>query len=180
MSPDIPPSLAAGMLKRAALAAVAIVLLTAGAVSAAGFLTADGLINTVEKEGRPPLAIPEDEIDRAEAGEAQTIMLLGSDERLGDRRAGRAALSDTILLVRLDPDKAAIAVTSIPRDLQVEIPGIQGKNKVNYAYMRGGVRLTLKTVKPLLSTPERPFKVNHVVTLGFGDFFVRLGQVTVA
>src|SRR3712207_7364622 len=57
--------------------------------------------NTVEREGRAPLAIPEDEIDRAEAGEAQTIMLLGSDERYGDREAGKKPLSDTILLVRL-------------------------------------------------------------------------------
>ncbi len=170
MSPDLPPSLAAGMLKRAALAAVAIVLMTAGAVSAAGLLAADDLINAVEREGRAPLEIPEDEIDRAEAGDAQTIMLLGSDERYGDRERGIKPLADTILLARLDPDKQAIAVTSIPRDLQVEIPGIPGLNKINYAYKRGRVRLTLKTVKQLLSTPERPFRINHVVTLGFGDF----------
>jgi LCP family protein required for cell wall assembly len=170
VSPDIPPSLAAGMLKRAALAAVLIVLLTAGAVSAAGFLTADDLINTIEKEGRPALDIPDHEIDRAAAGEPQTIMLLGSDERYDDKKTGNKPLSDTILLVRLDPDKQAIAVTSIPRDLQVEIPGIAGRNKINYAFKRGGVSLTLKTVKKVLSTPERPFRVNHVVTLGFGDF----------
>jgi len=166
----MPPALGARMLKRAALAAVAIVLMTAGAVSAAGFLTADDLINTVEREGRAPLAIPEDEIDRAEAGEAQTIMLLGSDERYGDREAGKKPLSDTILLVRLDPDKEAIAVTSIPRDLQVNIPGVSFRTKINYAFQVGGVARTLKTVKQLLSTPERPFEVNHVVTLGFGDF----------
>jgi anionic cell wall polymer biosynthesis LytR-Cps2A-Psr (LCP) family protein len=101
----MPPALGARMLRRAALASLLIVLMTAGAVSAAGFLTADELINQVEKEGRAPLAIPEDEIDRAEAGQAQTIMLLGSDERYGDRKAGIKPLSDTILLVRLDPDK---------------------------------------------------------------------------
>ena len=88
MSPERPPALGARMLRRAALASLLIVLSTAGAVSAAGLLTADELINVVEKEGRAPLAIPEDEIDRADAGEAQTIMLLGSDERFGDRKAG--------------------------------------------------------------------------------------------
>ncbi len=167
----MPPALGARMVKRAALAAVAIVLMTAAAVASAGLLTADDLINVVEREGRAPLEIPENEIDRADAGEAQTIMLLGSDERAGDRELGIKPLSDTILLVRLDPDAASISMTSIPRDLLVEIPGLEGaRNKINYAFKRGGVRLTLKTVKKLLSTEKRPFEVHHVVTVGFVDF----------
>ena len=63
-----------------------IVLLAAGSVSAAGFLQADSLINTIEKEGRAPIEIPE--IDRAQAGEAQTLMILGSDQRYGDKKLG--------------------------------------------------------------------------------------------
>ena len=120
----MPPALGARMIKRAALAAVAIVLMTAAAVASAGLLTADDLINVVEREGRAPLEIPANEIDRADAGEAQTIMLLGSDERAGDRERGIKPLSDTILLVRLDPDAASISMTSIPRDLLVESPGM--------------------------------------------------------
>ena len=63
-----------------------VVLLGAGTVSAAGFLQADTLINTIEKEGRAPIKIPE--IDRADAGEAQTLMILGSDQRYGDKKPG--------------------------------------------------------------------------------------------
>ena len=131
---------------RRAVPALVIVLLAAGSVSAAGFLQADSIINTIEKEGRAPINIPE--IDRAEAGEAQTLMILGSDQRFGDKKLGIKPRSDTIILVRLDPDKEATAVMSIPRDLKVEIPG-HGTDKINAAYELGGPRLTVKTVKQL-------------------------------
>ena len=52
-------------------------------------------------------------------------MILGSDRRYGDQEGRRAKpRSDTIILVRLDPDKEAIAMMSIPRDLLVAIPGV--------------------------------------------------------
>ena len=95
-------------------------------MSAAGFLQADTIINTIEKEGRAPINIPE--IDRAQAGEPQTLMILGSDQRFGDKKLGIKPRSDTIILVRLDPDKEATAVMSVPRDLKVDIPGY-GKDR---------------------------------------------------
>jgi LCP family protein required for cell wall assembly len=143
------------------------VLLAAGTVSAAGFLQADTIINTIEKEGRAPINIPE--IDRAQAGEPQTIMILGSDQRFGDKKLGIKPRSDTIILVRLDPDKEATAVMSVPRDLKVHIPGY-GKDRVNAAYELGGPRLTVKTVKKLFAKPGKPFKINHIVNVDFGGF----------
>jgi LCP family protein required for cell wall assembly len=71
--------------------------------------------------------------------------------------------------VRLNSNERAITVTSIPRDLMVDIPG-HGRSRINDAFALGGVNLTLKTVKRLLSTPERPFRVNHVMVTSFGDF----------
>ena len=50
-------------------------------------------------------------------------MILGSDDRYADTKAGVKPRSDTILLVRADPDNEAIRSMSIPRDLKVEIPG---------------------------------------------------------
>ena len=85
-------------------------------------LQVDEIINIIEAEGRAAIEIPE--IDRADAGKAQTIMILGSDIRYGDKELGLTPRSDTILLVRLDPDKEVIAMTSIPRDLLVDIPGV--------------------------------------------------------
>jgi len=167
VSPELPPQVGLGLLKRALIAGVAIMLLAAGAVSAAGFLEADDIINQIEKEGRLPIEIPE--IDRAEAGEAQTLMILGSDQRYADKKQGIRPRSDTIILVRLDPDREATAVMSIPRDLKVDIPGY-ASDRINAAYELGGPRLTVKTVKRLLSRPSRPFKINHIVNVDFGGF----------
>ncbi len=161
------PNVGRSLIRRGALCGLVIVLLAAGSVSAAGFLQADTIINTIEKEGRAPINIPE--IDRAEAGEAQTLMVLGSDQRYGDKKAGLKPRSDTIILVRLDPDKEATAVMSVPRDLKVQIPGY-GTDKINAAYELGGPRLTVKTVKKLFAKPGQPFKINHIVNVNFGGF----------
>ncbi len=167
MNPEPVPNVGRGLLKRGALCGLVLVLLGAGTVSAAGFLQADTLINTIEKEGRAPINIPE--IDRAQAGEAQTLMILGSDQRYGDKKLGIKPRSDTIILVRLDPDKEATAVMSVPRDLKVDIPGY-GNDRINAAYELGGPRLTVKTVKQLFSKPGEPFKINHIVQVDFGGF----------
>ena len=161
------PRVGRGLLKRATLCGVVIVLLAAGSVSAAGVLQANEILTTISKEGRAPINIPE--IDRAQAGEAQTIMILGSDQRYGDKKLGLKPRSDTIILVRLDPDKEATAVMSVPRDLKVHIPGY-GTDKINAAYELGGPRLTVKTVKSLFAKPGKPFKINHVVNVNFNGF----------
>jgi LCP family protein required for cell wall assembly len=167
-APDAyPPRPGFGLLQRALLAGLLIMFLCGGGVAGAVLLQVDDVINIVEREGRTPIVIPE--IDRAEAGKPQTLMILGSDMRAGDKQAGLRPRSDTIILVRLDPDKEVIAVTSIPRDLLVPIPGY-GTEKINAAFSYGGARLTLRTVKQLLSTPERPFKINHVVSIDFAGF----------
>ena len=142
-------------------------LLAAGTVSAAGFLQADTIINTIEKEGRAPINIPE--IDRAEAGEAQTMMILGSDQRFGDKKLGIKPRSDTIILVRLDPDKEATAVMSIPRDLKVDIPGY-GNDRINAAYELGGPRLDGQDRQAAVRPAGKPFKINHIVNVDFGGF----------
>ncbi len=71
-------------------------------------------------------------VDAPDPGKPQTIMALGTDGRLG-ADAGGGQRSDTILLARLDPANRSITMTSIPRDLKVEIPGY-GTDKINAAY----------------------------------------------
>jgi LCP family protein required for cell wall assembly len=95
-------------------------------------------------------------------GEPENILILGSDKRANlEEDPGR---SDTTILLRLDPDKNAIAVMSIPRDLKVEIPGF-GTEKFNAAYTYGGPKLTLKVVKELTG-----LSINHVVNVDFLGF----------
>jgi polyisoprenyl-teichoic acid--peptidoglycan teichoic acid transferase len=103
-------------------------------------------------------------LQKVDSGEPQNILILGSDKRAGAEFAEDPGRSDTTILLRLDPDKNAIAVLSIPRDLKVEIPGY-GTGKFNEAYAYGGPKLTLRTVKQLTGLP-----INHVVNVDFLGF----------
>ena len=93
----------------------------------------------------------------------QTILIIGSDRR-NQSISGKFGLSDTTMLLRLDPDRDAIALLSIPRDLKVNIPGV-GTDKINAAYSIGGPKLTLRTVKQVTG-----LQINHLVNVDFTGF----------
>ena len=155
-----------GVLKKALLGALIVFALTAAASSTAVLLETDRLVTIFRNEGRPIDGI-ESALDDVEAGVPQTILVLGSDRRFVDIKQKNPVRSDTLLLVRLDPDRKSTAVMSIPRDLKVEIRTRGGKvtDKINAAYARGGPRLTVETVKALLGVT-----INHVVNVNFGGF----------
>lgn len=104
--------------------------------------------------------------DRADrdptAGDAQNILLLGSDSRTESVRDGSRA--DVIQLVHLPADRRSIQVVHFPRDLYVDIPG-RGKNKINAAYAFGGAPLLVQTMEQLLDV-----RIDHVAAIGFDGF----------
>jgi LCP family protein required for cell wall assembly len=158
-----PPRLARRMLLRAALATFLIVGLSASAV-------AWSVINEIEQI--LPDTLPRIEGLDPPTGGARTFMILGTDERLGADRDSPPR-SDTLLLVRADPDEDTIRVMSVPRDLWVEIPG-HGKDKINAAYElggRNGAQLVVRTVKQLFedATGER-FPVTNVMVVDYAGF----------
>lgn len=155
------------MFWRALGAALVIFALTATATATAAFLFIEETFDPI----KPGPTIKTDQITRAEAGEPQTLLLLGSDRRYQDLKKNNPLLekddpprSDTIMLVRIDPDKNTTAILSIPRDLRVRIPGV-GMDKINRAYEEGGEDLTLRTVKNLLK-----IEINHAINVNFGGF----------
>jgi len=153
-----------GIWKRLLLGATLVVFATASATAVAAFREVDRVVKALEESESLNI---KDELATTNPGSPQTIMLLGSDRRPDDATdggAGTGARSDTIILVRLDPDKKAIALMSLPRDLKVEIPG-HGTNKLNEAYDLGGPKLTLKTVKQLTG-----LAINHVINVDFQGF----------
>jgi len=109
------------MWKRFLLAGTLIVLATAASVSTAVLLEVDRVVD-VFRANNQALAGIDEVLDDVEAGESQTILLLGSDDRYDDRVAGIPGRSDTMILVRLDPDRKVTSILSIPRDLKVRIP----------------------------------------------------------
>ncbi len=138
-----------------------IVAAVAGATSASLILylsdIANALKNHAEIAGLDPF------LKHTSGSGPQTILILGSDKR-NQEISGKYGLSDTTMLLRLDPDRGAIALLSLPRDLKVEIPGV-GTDKLNAAYSLGGPKLTLRTVKQLTG-----LEINHLVNVDFTGF----------
>ncbi|MFM7450011.1 MAG: LCP family protein [Leptolyngbyaceae cyanobacterium] len=58
-------------------------------------------------------------------------------------------LTDTMLLLRFNPETKKISILSIPRDTKTEIPG-HGVTKINAANVYGGPALTAKSISQLL------------------------------
>jgi LCP family protein required for cell wall assembly len=115
---------------------VLLVVFAALMSSVAAFAARDSVL----PELIPDLPVPEYE------GGPQTVLLIGADTRKGDKKLGVKARSDTMMLVRLNPDKKVTTVLSIPRDLRVKIPG-HGTDKFNASYSYGGTKLVMKTIK---------------------------------
>jgi polyisoprenyl-teichoic acid--peptidoglycan teichoic acid transferase len=109
------------------------------------------------------------ELARADAGGPQTLLLIGSDKRAkGAIDSSSPPHSDTMLLLRLDPNQPDTTMLSVPRDLKVTIHPDHGpttSQKINAAYSIGGAKLAVKTVKQVLG-----IKINHVVDINFSGF----------
>jgi LCP family protein required for cell wall assembly len=167
MFEDIPRP---GLWKRLLLGGLLVIFAAAGATAVAAFHEVDKVVKALELG--PELKLGKEKLAQTDPGEPQTLMILGSDRRPRDNVEGAGgARSDTIMLVRLDPDKDATAILSLPRDLKVEIPG-HGTDKINAAYEFGGPKLTLDTVKAVTGLP-----VNHVVNVAFEGFWRAVNAV---
>lgn len=69
------------------------------------------------------------------------ILLIGEDKRPGEGRTS----SDSVIIMTIDKSKKVVKLTSLMRDLYVEIPGY-GNNRMNVAYASGGIELLVKTI----------------------------------
>ena len=145
-------------LKSVVLVLVVSVSLTAGA-------TASVLQRAAAQVGRNDpneVQAAKPQLAKALAGRPVNIMIIGSDRRAGQPDVG--ARSDTLMVVRLDPQTGSISMLSVSRDLMVTIPGY-GPNKINAAYSFGGARLSLEVVKQLLGIP-----INNFIDMNFDGF----------
>ncbi len=141
-------------------AVLAVVGLAAAATATAGLLEVQSFVDDLNTGQK--LALSPGVISQVDVGDPQTILLIGSDHRF---RAGKTdARSDSMMVIRLDPDAQGTRVMNVPRDLKVTIPRY-GTEKINAAYSFGGPNLTAKVIKDLLG-----IQINHIVNVNFTGF----------
>ncbi|RAJ62596.1 LytR family transcriptional attenuator [Streptomyces sp. Amel2xB2] len=111
-------------------------------------------------------------------GEAQNVLLLGSDSRRGGNGAyGRdqgGQRSDTAILLNISADRRSATGVSLPRDLMVTVPACAGRDgarmparfaQFNSAFQTGGAACTIRTVETLTG-----LRVDHHVVVDFTGF----------
>lgn len=150
---------------RILLAGLVVVLAGAVTVTAGIRNEAKDIVDIIKRESNVDKATVEALTD-VEPGQPQTLLLVGDDYRAAEGEAG-GQRSDTMILVRLDPDSKATTMLSLPRDLQVTQGGSTAK--LNSAYA-GGPKGLIDTLKNLLSTPDEPFPIHHFVSIRFTAF----------
>lgn len=146
--------------KRYLLGSLLLIAVAAGVVSLTAFSQREDFVAVIKKNEIRGISRY---LDGATGG-PQTILLVGADTRKDDKRLGLKARSDTMMLVRIDPQKDVISVLSIPRDLRVMIPG-RGLAKFNESYTLGGAKLVVRTIKDAFG-----LRVNHVAEVDFHGF----------
>ncbi len=100
-------------------------------------------------------------------GQPAIALIAGYDHRANEAK-GTPSRSDTLMLLRADPQQKAISMLSFPRDMIVNVacPGQPTfRGKINAAYTECGARGTLETVKDLTGLP-----INYLITVNFHGF----------
>ena len=106
--------------------------------------------------------------------EAQNFLITGADNgacidpdspyagAFGDRE-GMGERSDTIMVLRVDPDADRVAVLSFPRDLYIDIGG--SKSRINSAYRRDDPQRLIDTIFENFGVP-----IDHYLQVDFCAF----------
>jgi LCP family protein required for cell wall assembly len=100
-------------------------------------------------------------------GKPATALVIGYDHRAGEEK-GSPSRSDTIMLLRADPQEKTVSMLSFPRDLLTTIycPGhTPYQDRINAAYSVCGSTGTLETVRHLTGVD-----INYLITVNFIGF----------
>jgi LCP family protein required for cell wall assembly len=144
---------------------VVMALVAAGALAGGVKLYFDYSVSAIRADDPEVVDAAEELAELSGADEPAVAMIIGYDEQ-PHSAGGR---SDTLMLVRVDPQENAVTMLSFPRDLSVTHPGCEGHpswtGRINEAYAYCGPRGSLTTVKELTGIP-----INYMITVNFKAF----------
>ena len=136
------------------------------AAAGGGYLYFHQSVATVRAH-TPEVKRAQKSLDVPVAHKAAIALVIGYDHRAGVE-SNHPSLSDTLMLIRADPETDTISMLSFPRDLEVPIycgatPIVT--DRINSAYSRCGPKGSLLTIKHLTGLP-----VNYLITVNFHGF----------
>ena len=125
-----------------------------------------------------------------------TMLVVGIDERETDAQAG--VRSDTLMIMRINPQRGSVSLLSIPRDTRVEIRG-RGTSKINAAYAYGyqraqdlfagdvtqqeaGMALAAETVDSFAELSVNGVAIDYITQInfaGFANLIDAMGGITI-
>ena len=85
----------------------------------------------------------------------KVMLVMGVDSNLDPNHPDNfsGTRTDTMLLVRVSPEKKSVSMISIPRDSKIYYGNGGGIGKINAAYAFGGAKLAVKTVEKSFGIP---------------------------
>jgi LCP family protein required for cell wall assembly len=150
---------------------VALVLLIVAAGLAGGlYLYLHETLNAIAPKTKALKSTQPDLVKLPSASAPAIGLIIGYDARAGaDAFGASGSRSDTIMLVRADPQTNTLSLLSFPRDLVVPIycnpDTVDTHDRINTAWTICGPRGTLDTVEKLTG-----LSINYLVTLDFHGF----------
>jgi polyisoprenyl-teichoic acid--peptidoglycan teichoic acid transferase len=165
----VPPRARWWLAKRFLLAALGVVLLSAGATAVVALNEVSKVVEALGQNRAVKIAPKV--LAPTSRGAPETLLLVGDDRRPPPKANPNGFVvphSNEMLLVRIDPGKPTISMLSVPRELRVTInpPGaLPVVNRINVAYTIGGIQLMTETIKQVLGV-----SVNHVFVVTFPKF----------
>lgn len=125
-----------------------------------------------------------------------TMLIVGVDERESDAQQG--SRSDTLMLLRINPQQGSVSLLSIPRDTRVDVRG-RGPSKINAAYTYGyqraqelfegdvtqqeaGMALAAETVDSFAQLSDNGVAIDYITQVnfaGFANLIDALGGITI-
>ena len=134
------------------------------------YLYAHETLNAIAPHSKEVKASEKDLTKLPAPSEPAVALVVGYDARAGALGfSAKDSRSDTIMLIRADPQTNTLSLLSFPRDLQVPIycdPTTAIKtDRINSAWSTCSVRGTLDTVEKLTGIP-----VNYLITVNFHGF----------
>ncbi len=153
-----------GSLARIFLLTVAISSIAVFGAAGGVYLEALAAVEDLAPKEQVKLAL--DQLDIRPANAPANALVIGYDHRPEDGTA--PSRSDTVMLLRADPQGDTISMLSFPRDLIVEVRcpnGGRSLARINAAYSFCGVEGTVDTVKGLTGLP-----IHYIITVNFDGF----------